>query len=285
MSAIDILLSIAKQEVGYLEKTTKDFLDDTTANAGSNNYTKYARDLDAIKYFNGGKQGVAWCAVFVNWCFNKAFGATTAKNMLCQPQTGSCAAGCGSAKSYFAKKGRFSFTPEVGDQIFFYASGSSEISHTGIVTKVTSDRVYTIEGNTSAGSQVIPNGGAVCEKSYPKSTSRICGYGHPDWSLVEVINVLYEAYVCAKPGETVNMRKSCSTNASVITKIPHGTKVDVLQECDSEWNMISYNGTQGYMMKKFISTQNPTDTTSSDKIEIDRKKLEEIRDLINNLLK
>ena len=42
--------------------------------------------------------------------------------------------------------------------------------------------MYTIEGNTSAGEQVIPNGGAVCKKSYRLYNSRIAGYGRPDYS-------------------------------------------------------------------------------------------------------
>jgi glucan-binding YG repeat protein len=45
--------------------------------------------------------------------------------------------------------------------------------------------VYTIEGNTSSGSEVIANGGAVCQKEYALTNSRIDGYGRPDWSLVE----------------------------------------------------------------------------------------------------
>ena len=43
----------------------------------------------------------------------------------------------------------------------------------------------TIEGNTSSGSEVIANGGAVCQKEYSLNNSRIDGYGRPDWSLVE----------------------------------------------------------------------------------------------------
>ena len=45
MKSIDKVLSIARQEIGYLEKRSNSQLDSKTANAGSNNYTKYARDL------------------------------------------------------------------------------------------------------------------------------------------------------------------------------------------------------------------------------------------------
>ncbi|MCH1978243.1 hypothetical protein MCG44_00545 [Lawsonibacter sp. OA9] len=43
-NAIDKLISVASAEVGYLEKKSNSQLDSKTANAGSNNYTKYARD-------------------------------------------------------------------------------------------------------------------------------------------------------------------------------------------------------------------------------------------------
>lgn len=45
MKSIDKVLSIARQEIGYLEKRSNSQLDSKTANAGSSNYTKYARDL------------------------------------------------------------------------------------------------------------------------------------------------------------------------------------------------------------------------------------------------
>ena len=64
------LIEIAEAEEGYLEKASNASLDSDTANAGSANYTKYARDLDAIpNFYNGKKNGYAWCDVFVDWCF------------------------------------------------------------------------------------------------------------------------------------------------------------------------------------------------------------------------
>ena len=54
MTAIEKLISIAKQENGYLEKRSNKDLDSKTGNAGSNNYTKYARAL------NPTQPGQAW---------------------------------------------------------------------------------------------------------------------------------------------------------------------------------------------------------------------------------
>lgn len=176
------VLDIALAEEGYLEKASKHSLDSKTANAGDKNYTKYARDLDAIKFFNGRKQGFAWCAVFNCWCFYKAYGLSGAKKALYLPSkaANNCAAGCNSAKKYYMAKKRFYATPQVGDQIFFLdADGNT--CHTGIVYKVDSKKVYTIEGNTSSTSGVVANGGMVRKKSYNLTYKYIDGYGRPDY--------------------------------------------------------------------------------------------------------
>ena len=177
------VIDIALGEVGYLEKASKSNLDDKTANAGSANITKYARDLATVSYFNGNKQGVAWCATFVCWCFYKAYGKAAALKMLYQPSStkNNAGAGCKHARNYFKAKGRLYDTPQAGDQIFFYSSDKSSISHTGLVYKVDDKKVYTVEGNTSSASGVVANGGAVAKKSYSLTYARIAGYGRPDY--------------------------------------------------------------------------------------------------------
>ena len=75
MSKPSDIVTIALAEVGYREKASNAALDDKTANAGAANWTKYARDLAAAGYYNGNKNGYAWCDVFVDWCFFKAYGS------------------------------------------------------------------------------------------------------------------------------------------------------------------------------------------------------------------
>lgn len=175
------VVEIALNEVGYLEKASNKNLDDKTANAGKNNYTKYARDLDNIAgFYNGKKQGFAWCDVFVDWCFFKAFGVDNAKRLLCQPNK-SLGAGCKYSRNYYKNNGQHYTSPQVGDQIFFYNSSKSDIAHTGIVYKVDKTYVYTVEGNTSSASGVVANGGAVAKKKYKRTYSRIAGYGRPKY--------------------------------------------------------------------------------------------------------
>lgn len=182
------VIDIALSEVGYLEKASKSNLDDKTANAGSGNYTKYSRDLAKYPFFNGTKQGVAWCAVFVAWCFVEAYGKDAALKLLCQPTkpANNAGAGCKYARNYFKNKGQLHTNPQPGDMIFFYSKDKSQIQHTGLVYKVDSSKVYTVEGNTSGASGVISNGGGVCTKSYSLSYERLAGFGRPDYGVQQV---------------------------------------------------------------------------------------------------
>lgn len=185
-NTVSKLLNIALAEEGYLEKASNSQLDSKTANAGRGNFTKYARDLDALKtFYNTPKQGVPWCDVFVDWCFVKAFGREEAQKLLNQPNR-SAGAGCGFSANYFKSINQFYLTPQPGDQIFF-TDGDGSVSHTGIVYKVDNIKVYTIEGNTSGGAGVIGNGGGVFKKSYNLNDSAIYGYGRAKFDAEEEI--------------------------------------------------------------------------------------------------
>lgn len=177
------VIDIALSEVGYLEKASNTNLDSKTGNAGSKNYTKYSRDLAAVNFYNGRKQGVAWCDVFVDWCFFKAFGKAATLAITYQPTNNKVnyGAGCKYSRNYYKNKGRLFNDPEPGDQIFFYSKDKKSISHTGLVYKVDSQKVYTVEGNTSGASGVISNGGGVCKKSYALTYGRLAGFGRPAW--------------------------------------------------------------------------------------------------------
>ena len=177
------VIEIARAEIGYLEKKSNSNLDSKTANAGSNNYTKYGRDLDALGFYNGKKNGVAWCDQFVDWCFVQAYGLETALAMTFQPLgKNNSGAGCQYSRNYYKNNGRLFNDPKPGDQIFFWNSDKSRVSHTGLVEKVSGGKVYTIEGNTSGASGVVANGGGVKAKSYSLNYNRIAGYGRPDWN-------------------------------------------------------------------------------------------------------
>lgn len=278
------LLDIAFNEVGYLEKETNSQLDDKTANAGNNNYTKYARDLAALKYFNGSKTGVAWCAVFVCWCFVQAFGKSAALKLLCQPSSGNCGAGCGSARNYFkSKKQHTTENPQPGDQIFFYSKDKTSVSHTGLVYKVDNTYVYTVEGNTSSASGVVANGGAVAKKKYKLTYDRIAGYGRPDYGIIEpkddkedaskeseeiITTPEANAVVKSKSGTKVNYRQKPSKLAARVKGMPtinHGEPV-YIKTSDGTWAAVEYKGYRGYMMMEFL-VQNSTDSEEEKEVQ------------------
>lgn len=179
------VIEIALAEEGYLEKKSNSQLDDKTANAGSKNYQKYGRDLYELNFYNGNKNGVAWCDQFVDWCFVQAFGKDVALEITFQPKKASanCGAGCQYSFGYYKNNGRIFNDPEPGDQIFFWDSGKTRKSHTGLVYDVDGTYVYTIEGNTSGASGVVANGGGVKRKKYKLNYNRIAGYGRPNWGI------------------------------------------------------------------------------------------------------
>lgn len=169
------VIATARAEVGYLEKKGNSKLDDKTANAGQNNYTKYWRDMSPSF------QGEPWCDCFVGWCFLKTFGEKIGNALLCggmfsyyTPTSAEC----------FQKKGQYYKVPRPGDVVYFNVG--KKIGHTAIVAWVNGSQMGTIEGNTSGASGVIPNGGGVCEKTYTYiNNSYINGFGRPDWSAAE----------------------------------------------------------------------------------------------------
>lgn len=128
------IVEIAKSEVGYSE---------TPANS---NKTKYG------KWF--GFDGVAWCGMFVSWCYDKAglnLGNIGFKKGF---------AGCQTAVAYFKAKNKIVTEPQPGDIVFFDWNLDGRYDHTGIFSKKIDDKTFeTIEGNTSLTNQ--SNGGQV----------------------------------------------------------------------------------------------------------------------------
>ena len=258
--AIQALIATATAEIGYLEKKTNAQLDDKTANAGSGNYTKYWRDV----YENF--QSLAWCACFVSWCFMKTFGLETSKKLLKHwPYTY-----VPSLMSLFPRHSN----PKVGDIVGFYRNG--EFAHTGLVIAVDGDNFTTIEGNTSGGSTIIPNGGGVCKKTYNNNNLPGTKFVSPDYSIVTKIISPATPAQPSKPESSPTLSETPKFNAKTIkgtrvytypgsgklcsfSPLKKGTVIGV---CDSlkgpdgkEYYFIKYNDLLGFVaavnVKKF----------------------------------
>lgn len=179
----DLIIKVATKYIGYLEKKSNKLLDDLTANAGRGNYTRFAREYK--KFAGVDYQAQAWCCMYINSIFVEAFGKDKAKELLI-----GFSAYTPTAAQYFKSKNKwYTEDPQIGDLIFF--KNNLRICHIGLVTKVTDTTVYTIEGNTSDGDEVIPNGGAVCEKVYKINNPRIAGYGRPNYDVEEIEEIKY----------------------------------------------------------------------------------------------
>lgn len=164
----DRVVEIAEAQVGYLEKRSNKDLDSKTANAGGGNYTKYGRDMHNLEP-SVMDYPAKWCDAFVDWCHYQAADkdADLAKKGLC----GGFNDYTVESAALYRRAGRFGYAPHKGDQVFFKGTGG--INHTGIVTRTTDTRIYTVEGN---------KGNAVKECNYARGDSRIAGYGYPNYT-------------------------------------------------------------------------------------------------------
>lgn len=190
------LIAIAAAEIGYKEKETNSQLDNPGANAGDEDYTKYARDLAAAGYYQASKQGFAWCDMFVDWCFLQLCGSKAeAEDMICQ--TGLYGAGCEWSAQYYREQGRF-FTrdPKPGDQIFF-----NDYAHTGIVERIENGVITTIEGNTR---------NMVARRTYSVGSKSIDGYGRPKYAVENSVESVEKpgAAAALEIGDVVNFTGS-----------------------------------------------------------------------------
>ena len=168
----DDAISIAVNEIGYMEKASDYDLDSKTGNAGHGNFTKYARDLWNANphFYQGPKNGYDWCCVFVDWCIYNACGWDSEYAQKVKYYTGPYGAGCEFAAQYYKAANAWYLIPKPGDQIFFGYNGSFQ--HTGIVERIAGDVIYTIEGNSKD---------EVRRCSYVKTDSYILGYGRPKY--------------------------------------------------------------------------------------------------------
>lgn len=149
----------AEEQLGYHE--------------GEGNSNKYAETPGLAEMYGWNPQDQPWCDVFVDAGFIECFGVAAACAMTYQPM-GAGSALCKQSAQYYKDAGAWSNRPEVGDQVFFYASG--DINHTGIVVRVVGGSIVTVEGNSSD---------QVAERCYSTGDSKIAGYGRPNWAAVE----------------------------------------------------------------------------------------------------
>ena len=213
----------------YLEKKSNAYLDDFTRNAGSKNYTKFARDVN--NWGQPGCQGQPWCAVYQFWKLVKVFGLTKALQIM-----GGGFYNCQSVTRHAKQKGTWHSTPKKGALIIFRNG-----SHIGSVNSYDATYVYTNEGNTSSAPGVVANGGACRNKKYKLTDSAIDGYVWIDYGTTEDQKSTETAVQLSKVPKWVGMVNTAELNVRswpgkenpTIKKYPYLAQHNLIDVCDT----------------------------------------------------
>lgn len=212
----------------YLEKKTEAYLDDFSKNAGYNNYTKFARDVNNLG--QPGCQGQPWCAEYQFWKLVQTLGITKALQIM-----GGGFYNCQSVMNYAKANGTWHTKPKDGALIIFRRG-----AHIGSVNSYNTSDVYTNEGNTSSVAGVEANGGAVRNKKYKINDPAITGYVWIDWGT----ETKTESWVATGTRvSTVNDLYIRETpNGYILGHINAGDRVEINGTVSGKWTKVKVAG-------------------------------------------
>ena len=228
----------------YLEKGSVAYLDDFQRNAGYNNYTKFARDVNS--WGQPGCQGQPWCAVYQFWKLTKVLGLKTALRIM-----GGGFYNCRNVIRHAQSKKTWKKAPKKGALIIFRNG-----SHIGSVNKYDTQYVYTNEGNTSSAAGVVANGGSCRNKKYKLNDPAIDGYVWIDYGAEEQTSTdtavklnKTPKYVGKVTATELNVRSWAGKENPTIKKWPLLKKDNLVDVCDtikaadgSNWHYIRIAG-------------------------------------------
>lgn len=213
----------------YLEKRTNAYLDDFQKNAGYNNYTKFARDVD--NWGQPGCQGQPWCAEFQFWKLVKILGITKALQIM-----GGGFYNCQSITQWAKKNGTWHSTPKDGALVIF-----RDGSHIGSVRSYSNTYIYTNEGNTSSAAGVIANGGSCRNKRYLRSDPVIDGYIWITWGDEKTSTETWKATgTVTSTVDALYIREE--PNGYVLGQINKGNRVEINGEKSGMWTKVKVVG-------------------------------------------
>lgn len=213
----------------YLEKGTLAYLDDFRRNAGYNNYTKFARDVNS--WGQPGCQGQPWCAIYQFWKLVKVFGLSKALEIM-----GGGFYNCQSVTRHAKANGTWKKTPKKGALIIFRNG-----AHIGSVRTYDTKYVYTNEGNTSSAPGVVANGGACRNKKYKLTDPAIDGYVWIDYGTAADQKSTETAVQLSKTPKWVGMvntaklyvRSWPGKENPTIKKYPYLAQHNLIDVCDT----------------------------------------------------
>lgn len=236
---------------GYLEKKSNAYLDDFKKNAGYNNYTKFARDVNS--WGQPGCQAQPWCAEYQFWKLVNVLGITRALQIM-----GGGFYNCVSITNHAKANGTWHKAPKVGALIIFRNG-----SHVGSVRRFNGSVVYTNEGNTSSAAGVVANGGAVRNKFYAINDSAIDGYVWIDWGEEKASTATWKATGTATSTvDDLYIREI--PNGYVLGKINKGNRVEINGEKSGMWTKIKVAGIGiGWAATKYLKIDGAENTATT----------------------
>lgn len=235
---------------GYLEKKSNAYLDDFKKNAGYNNYTRFARDVNS--WGQPGCQAQPWCAEYQFWKLVNVLGITRALQIM-----GGGFYNCKSITNHAKNNGTWRKSPKVGALVIFRNG-----SHVGSVQKFDSSRIYTNEGNTSSAAGVVANGGAVRNKSYSINDSAIDGYVWIDWGSEGQTATWKATGTATSTADDLYVRES--PNGYVLGKINKGNRVEINGEKSGAWTRIKVAGIGiGWAATKYLAVDGVKNTAAT----------------------
>lgn len=245
MATVNKFVTIAQHNIGYKET--------------GKNITKYAEafDHEYWQFFNTKKQGCEWCSLFVHFCAVKTIGKEeTLKFFGEKPVKSNAAAGVGFFWDYLKAKGYKSSVSKakMGDIIFF--KNSKGISHVGIVEKVDSKNIISIEGNKS---------NMVKRVTHAKTSSTIYGVMAPKWEIFDKeesapVNDPVPDPVPEKPSneykvntksDPLMLRSGPGINYPIIVRMKKGSKVKYISSSGA-WYKVQYKTMIGYAYASYL---------------------------------
>lgn len=213
----------------YLEKRTNAYLDDFQKNAGYNNYTKFARDVNS--WGQPGCQAQPWCAEYQFWKLAKVLGITKALQIM-----GGGFYNCVSITNWAKKNGTWHSTPKDGALVIF-----RDGSHIGSVRSYSNTYIYTNEGNTSSAAGVIANGGSCRNKRYLRNDPVIDGYIWITWGDEKTSTETWKATGTATSTvDDLYVRET--PNGYVLGQINKGNRVEINGEKSGMWTKVKVAG-------------------------------------------
>lgn len=236
---------------GYLEKKTAEYLDDFKKNAGYNNYTRFARDVNS--WGQPGCQAQPWCAEYQFWKLVKTLGITKALQIM-----GGGFYNCKSITKHAKSNGTWHKFPKVGALVIFRNG-----SHVGNVQSFDGSKIYTNEGNTSSAAGVVANGGATRNKSYAINDSAIDGYVWIDWGTDEPATSTWKATGTATSTvDDLYVRET--PNGYVLGQINKGNRVEISGEKSGMWTKVKIAGIGiGWAATKYLQIDGAQNTTAT----------------------